>query len=72
MTGVPNFGTLNLVKNWHFSSSKSNISTSTLWNWLKFSEYLDYLNVSKNINWGIFGAIVYELRMLSNVISLPK
>ena len=54
MTGVPNFGMLNLVKNCHFSSSKSNISTSTLWNWLKFSEYLYYLKTFLKISIGVF------------------
>ena len=54
MTGVPNFETLNLYKNCHFSSSKSNISTSTLWNWLKLSEYLDYLKTFLKISIGAF------------------
>ena len=69
LTGVPNFGMLNLVKNCHFSSSKSNISTSTLWNWLKFSEYLDYLIMFLKISIGAFLELSFRSYEFSAMLS---
>ena len=69
MTGVPNFGTLYLVENWHFSSSKSNISTSTLWNWLKFLEYLDYLTMFLKISIGAFLELSFRSYEFSAMLS---
>ena len=69
MTGVPNFETLNLYKNCHFSSSKSNISTSTLWNWLKFSEYLDYLIMFLKISIGAFLELSFRSYEFSAMLS---
>ena len=62
MTGVPNFGTLNLVKNHHFFIFQVKylhfyfIELAQIFRIFVLSQ-----NISKNINWSIFGAFVQEL-----------